>query len=365
MEYYIYITKNCNLSCQYCCGKNIIQNTKTNSIVTGQKSLSNTIKYIISDSIKNMHKDNTIVFYGGEPLLNQGDIIKVIKNTYDKNNFRYLLYTNGLLLNNIDPFLLKHIDYLFVSIDGEESIHNNNRGQNTYEKIINNLNSIKSSFNGETVARLTITKESKVDQAVLSLINYFDNIFWQIVSSGNLINSEIFLNNYTHGISNLLNYWISNINNGIVKNLIPFQSIMTSILCDVQHRHLRCGCGSTLRVIDIEGNIHLCDEIMCDKKIKTEKYLINDNFNPEYWITEKLNQDCENCEIKYLCGGRCLHTMLSRPQEEFRFYCKLTNDTINQLRNVVPIAKEALIKNKIDINQFNTYLARNGTEQIP
>jgi organic radical activating enzyme len=46
----------------------------------------------------------TLIFYGGEPLLNQEFIKRLIEDTRG-NGLRYLLHTNGSLLNQIDRFV--------------------------------------------------------------------------------------------------------------------------------------------------------------------------------------------------------------------------------------------------------------------
>jgi len=364
MEYYIYITKSCNLSCRYCCGRTIIRRVTAGSRITKQKSISSTVDYILNDVRKNGHEENTIVFYGGEPLLNQEDIIEVIRCTQDRANLKYFLYTNGVLLDTMTPFLLANIDYIVVSIDGEESLHNKNRGKNTYTQVMNNVKSISTCFKGETIARLTLTKDSKVDEAVFSLTDTFNHIFWQIENSGST-NMGHFAENYKKGVANLLAWWISHVQNGWVPNLVPFQAITSSIILGRRHTHFRCGFGHTLKVIDTDGDVHLCDEIMCDPELKADNYMIKDGFEPDDWIVEKLSAECNNCDVRYICGGRCAHMLLAYPHKKIRLYCELTNNTISKINDVVPTIREALCNKRISLQQIDTYVSRNGTEQIP
>jgi len=64
-----------------------------------------------------------IAFYGGEPLLELDKILKVKKILDSYYNFKYIIYTNGLLLRNFIKFKDEVLDFKFiiVSIDGKKN----------------------------------------------------------------------------------------------------------------------------------------------------------------------------------------------------------------------------------------------------
>lgn len=366
MEYYIYITKDCNLSCKYCCGQGIRKAGMHG--LSKPKNIRKIAEYVLSNM--NAHEDeyNNVVFYGGEPLLNQGDIKRFIDLTDGCKNIKYCLYTNGMILDKMDDFLLNKIDYLFVSIDGEQAIHDQYRGVGTFEKIVSNIHKVKPKFKGEIIARLTITSETSVSNAVLSLVEWFDHIFWQLESSPDTSNLDQFKIRYKQDILALIQYWTKNIKMGVVKNIVPFQAIVSSILSNRQHYNLRCGCGTNLRVIDdIDSDIDN-ETYMCDELLGTKEFIINGKEKPDSkrWSCEELNSYCGTCDIKLICGGRCLKSLLFYPREKFLFYCDLTKFTIANLRNIaVPVIKKCLSNPGIKFEDLNTYVANHCTEEIP
>ncbi len=73
------------------------------------------------------HPNPYIMFFGGEPLLNQDllmEYIPWVNHQYPSEKFRLCLFTNGLALNDtlVDYFTSNHI-LLFVSLDGEYQTH--------------------------------------------------------------------------------------------------------------------------------------------------------------------------------------------------------------------------------------------------
>src|SRR5271157_4523862 len=175
MEYYVFVTRSCNLSCSYC----KVPGLKYKEMSPGQNNLEITklLKFIQSNKLD--ESNDFLVFYGGEPLLNQ-DFIKQILVNSNGTGIRYVLHTNGTLLDQIDPLILKKLNYLFVSIDGQKEIHDYYRGSGTYDLIIKNINAMKAKFEGKSLARMTYTPKTHLNSAVQTFLSSFDGVFWQI-----------------------------------------------------------------------------------------------------------------------------------------------------------------------------------------
>lgn len=68
----------------------------------------------------------------GEPLLE----IEKIKEIIDKIHVPFRMQTNGKLLDKIPFNYLKKIDKILISLDGDKERTNFNRGEETYEKVM-------------------------------------------------------------------------------------------------------------------------------------------------------------------------------------------------------------------------------------
>ena len=89
MEYYIITTKACNLGCVYCYRN---RDPRESDKPTAQLIL-NASKYIVSQP----HEEKRVTFHGGEPLLAQ-DVIKKMMSSMEGHGIKYILYSNGTLL---------------------------------------------------------------------------------------------------------------------------------------------------------------------------------------------------------------------------------------------------------------------------
>ena len=144
MEYYVYLTNDCNLMCKYC---SVLMDCKTFDIPLG-------ITYNIEDLISfigRTQKDRgdsqvDVYFFGGEPTLEFPSMQKNItelKNNLDNYNINIILHTNGLLLDSKLPqAILRQLDLITLSINYHEIPHFN-LGKGYFKKIINNALEIK------------------------------------------------------------------------------------------------------------------------------------------------------------------------------------------------------------------------------
>lgn len=119
MEYYIFISNNCNLNCSYC---SVLLKKETRNIPIEPVFSVEELNNFIDQTQRNNHdKIADIIFFGGEPTLNYPFIEKIIFSHYstcDKPyEYHYMLHTNGLLLGDIPDSILKHLDSVMLSIN--------------------------------------------------------------------------------------------------------------------------------------------------------------------------------------------------------------------------------------------------------
>jgi uncharacterized protein YdeI (YjbR/CyaY-like superfamily) len=116
---------------------------------------------LISKLKKLIKPEDTLIFYGGEPLLK----IDKIKEIMDNLDCKFYIQTNGKLLNLLpDEYLLK-LGKILISIDGTRERDIAGKGAGHYDLVMKNIDLIRSKgFNGEIVARMVITKPDVYEQ---------------------------------------------------------------------------------------------------------------------------------------------------------------------------------------------------------
>jgi MoaA/NifB/PqqE/SkfB family radical SAM enzyme len=153
------VTNKCNLNCVYCYRDQNIKREFTT------KEILDLIDKLVERGMR------YISLNGGEPLLRE-DLRQIIDRIKEKNIFCHLS-TNGLLVHkNID--ILKKVDSTALSLDGFASANDRNRGERSFEKIIDAIECLKKNkikYHIHTV--LTKNNKNAVDQ-MMRLAKEFD-----------------------------------------------------------------------------------------------------------------------------------------------------------------------------------------------
>ncbi|VVB74494.1 7-carboxy-7-deazaguanine synthase [Candidatus Tiddalikarchaeum anstoanum] len=360
MHFFLILTNNCNLKCKYCIGKEC-DNYFDNSINTNFEidyEIPDSINYTISDLKRFFENDKkpTIIFYGGEPLLEAGKIREVM----DSVNARFMLQTNGLLLRDLDDYVLRLHNVMF-SIDGVKEVTDNNRGVNVYDTIIENVKWLRAKgFKREVLARMTATPINDMYRDVKHLLTIFDSVHWQL-DAGFFpdYNEKKFgkwMAKYNREIKRLINWWVNEMKNGKVYKIYPFIGVVKSLLKN-EKKKLRCGAGHSQYAITTNGDIYACPVIAGIKEFKVGDIFRSD---PVSLKKVELSSPCTNCSIIDECGGRCLYANKTKLWGEgYKKVCENVKVFLSELKKAKPLIEE-LIKNKsikvsdFDFDEFNS-----------
>lgn len=162
LEFVIHTNYECNLACEYCYQNSI----KDKESILTRDAADRIIEFIAYCQTKRKPMETTIVFIGGEPLLNI-EIIEYMLKRFSSfiPNVCYSLITNGTLLDDTSVNLLKRYNFkcIQVTLDGSKLEHDNIRiyrgsGSGSYDIIIKNIEKYHSQL--ELCLNINLTKKN-------------------------------------------------------------------------------------------------------------------------------------------------------------------------------------------------------------
>lgn len=349
MHYHIILTERCNSRCKYCYEKSMkeFENGLENKWEFEDVPFNSEVS--ISDLKKFLKPEDTLIFYGGEPILMLDKIREIIDNI----NCKFCIQTNGKLINEIPISYLKKFNKILVSIDGDKFHTDYNKGEGTYEKVISNLKKIRKVFKGEIVARMTIAQNfSDFFMQVKHLIGLgiFNSVHWQIdagfyKNDFNFDKFSLFVKNYNKNVKLLVDWWLGEIKKGIVHKLYPFIGIFNSLYKNEPSK-LRCGSGYSNYTITTNGKLVACPIMNGIKTFYCGD--IKSGIKKEIHVVEP----CTSCNYLLICGGRCLYSNYAKlwPEEGQKLICNTVINLIEEIKRILPEIKEIINSNKVYCN---------------
>ena len=360
MHYHVILTKECNLFCSYCGG--------------GSDTPPREIQYSIADlkSFLSRDSDPVVEFYGGEPLLR----IKTMKDIMDAIPGRFVVQTNGLFLDRIEPQYLARLHSILVSLDGTKEVTDKERGKGVYDRVMHNLGLIRGrGFRGDLVARMTVVQGTNVCDNVRHLLRMglFDHVHWQLsfstfweVREDTEPGIEEWIVAYNSGISSLVDSWVYEMSRSHhVGGIVPFIGVMDSLLSGKKSR-LRCGSGIDFFTVMPDGRISVCP-VSLDFDFSVIGSIFG-SIPSSLCDVVTVGEPCASCDILDICGGRCL--FVNRSQELLRengysLICMTVRHLVRELRDALPQVQALIANRSINRSYFEYPELNNGCEIIP
>lgn len=298
-------TRGCNFRCIYCYEQDrpmINMDEKT------EKSILTFIK-------SNKHlKRLSVVWYGGEPLINFPTIERLSKAFLSMNiEYSAKMVTNGYLLSmeiaeKLEKLAVRNIQ---ITLDGPEAVHDKRRmlmgGQPTYRVIINNLKYLLSVNHS-----ITVDVRTNVDRRNMDEYNIFYQQFKTEVEDSRV-------NLYPGFVSDLLSSECvsqeHNISAGGYKAQFAIDifnnfGIEIKSFLPKYRRHSCVASKYWAFVIGPEGELYKCWRMVGNKQQEIGNvntgYIDMPKFS-RYLVGADYTQDkeCLDCEFITLCGGGC------------------------------------------------------------
>jgi putative peptide-modifying radical SAM enzyme len=376
MFFHVVLTNECNLQCKYCFGESLDDfDEEFGDDIEVDYDLPRKLNYDL-DLLKEFCRkdpDCVLTFYGGEPLLGIDTLRQIMDKVTPKH---FMIQTNGLLLDKLEPKYVNRFHTILVSIDGQEALTDHYRGKGTFRKVIDNLKLIKKNgFGGELIARMTIMEQTDIDKQVRWLLDNdefsFSSIHWQLNAGfwGNDYQRRNFeewtKTSYIPGVRELAGFWVDQMQQkGVVLKLYPLLGIAESLLHGEKNCLMRCGGGWINYAIQTDGYIIPCPTMWGMKKYYMGHIKDADPLKlPRLFVNEK---PCTQCAILGVCGGRCLYTNITKRwnNEAYSKVCHTVEQLIETVKGEIPRIQQLLQNKQIRLEAFD-YLKYNGCEIIP
>ena len=374
MYFHLILTDNCNLCCSYCRAKAFESDEgEAGSVqVEIDPNLPAELEVDLHQLYEFLKKDPTptLTFYGGEPLL-RADLIKRI--VLESPVQQFMIQTNGLLLDRLAPAIVNRFSTILVSVDGPEALTDTNRGTGTYTAVMDNVRKIRGSgYKNELIARMTVTEDTDIVNAVRWLAenpdNPFTSIHWQLDAnfSGDYHRrrfAEWVRRSYNPGIRTLVSEWVDHMElEGEVRRWYPFLDPVDDLLHGRKSR-LRCGSGYMNYSIMTDGHIAPCP-VMAGMS----RYYVGHitDADPLMLKTVDIGGECRECQIRDFCGGRCLYSNITRPwgTDERKLVCGTIENLHEALTSIIPRVQALIREGVISLSDF-VHEKYNGCEIIP
>ena len=374
MYFHLILTDDCNLCCSYCRAKAFqdLDESESEQALIIDEGLPVEPDYDLTVLNDFLRKDPsaTLTFYGGEPLLRADLIERIVRDAPVR---RFMMQTNGILLDRLPSEILNRFATVLVSLDGSRELTDANRGSGVYDRVMGNIRKIRAKgYTGELIARMTITENTDIVGAVGHLaLNpdfSFPSIHWQVDANfagdyslrrfGEWVQSI-----YNPGIRTLVDHWVDHMGaRGEVLRWYPFLDPMEDLLLGRESR-LRCGSGYTNYSIMTDGSIGPCPVM-----IGMSQYYVGhiSRSHPLELAEVPIRGECLDCGILTFCGGRCLYSNITQPwgKDGRRLVCGTVENLRDVLTGALPRVQNLIRDGIINAGDF-AHEKFNGCEIIP
>ena len=322
---YFILSEQCNLACKYCfLGNNNQEKRKRfkKENMSKQTAMDGILFFIKQLESANFDENSkpTILFYGGEPLLNFETLVFIVNKINElKKSCKVLekvefdLVTNGLLLNKQRLLKLNELGVnIGISIDGCNNETNKMRvdigGNFVFEKIIQKLDLAKS-LGVPVSLSVTLTQDSiKNKKDMLELVKKYNikGFGFNILMSDKNI-SDL---HYQKTSEFLIEMFKELRKLGIYEDRM-MRKVKSFAKSSVYFSDCAATSGRQI-VIAANGDVGICQGCLYDRKYFVTN-ILDENFNPttnEIWqrfrhLSPPEKNECQECEALGICGGGC------------------------------------------------------------
>ncbi len=320
------VAQDCNMRCSYCFAIAGTYGKPANKMA--QKTAFDAADFLLKHS--GQHQEVTLIFFGGEPLLNFDLIKATVRYAREEGQkvgkqVDFSLTTNGTVLTEDKiQFVCDNRIGVTVSMDGPPDVHDRNRrlmgGQESYRAVLPKaLALIRGHRTRPVGARATLTRGiPDLRRCLFHLLDlgFHEAGFSPVTSSdANHYLSEADLDsllNQFRELALLFRDW------ALDGRFLGFSNISNLVaeLYAGEVKRYPCGAGLGLMGVSSTGDLFLCHRLVeneeaflgsVEKGIEHER---RDLLLKRLHLGKKV--ECHSCWVRHLCAGGCYHEALER-----------------------------------------------------
>ncbi len=315
------IAHSCNLKCRYCYAsrEGYLLNYKT--VLMDLETAREGILCFLTESSYTAGRVN-IIFFGGEPLLNfkvlRESVIFAKKIGSDLSvDISFSVSTNGLLLDySVVEFLKRQGVRIIVSIDGDKTGHDRNRvfsnDLGSYDYVEVNLVSALRQYPSGITAKATVTPDNCDIEKIGSHFESLGINDWcyEIVCT-----DDTNQNNWTEksfsAYSDNFERFIDSLAEKLISGTDTGPAFIRDMLKKIEVRKymfIPCLMGRCNYVLTPENELYPCQRLVGKEACLTGSFTSDSYVLKEFDlapVTVFDKQGCNECWLRYLCGGGC------------------------------------------------------------
>lgn len=323
--FYLYPTYACNLRCSYC----FQDHSALKAAVISDECLQSafeTMDYLAEESPSK--ETPYFVIFGGEPLLKRKKQVEVIEKILQESNdrgWKPKIVSNGVDLEFYTDLLSKYnLEYIQVTVDGPESIHNRRRvsptSKGTFAPIIRGTQ--KAVDNGIKVA-IRINVDAENISSLPELAQFFIDQGWEgekLIVPYMAPMRDISCMEYEHrlpehvALHRIYDLYRNHSEMGVI-HLVGwvgaevFRKVLeTGQLPSPQFKF--CGGNMTRYCFDLNGDIYTCVDSAGIPEYRVGQFHPTLDIDEEVlgeWRTRTILEipECKHCNLAMVCGGGC------------------------------------------------------------
>jgi uncharacterized protein len=334
------VTDACNLSCDYCyCRSN--PNPPDSEKKMTPAMARRAIDFLLARS--GNYKTLTLVFFGGEPLLNFDLISDAVdyareKASQQNKKFNFAVTTNATLLSQpIIDFLAEKQISVTVSMDGAAKIHDRHRrflnGNPSYEIIFPKIkNLLQQMAKRPVAARVTVTEDTVDIQRTLK--HLLDMGFAE-AGFAPATTCDLRFQLQEDGMAALLDHFKALCDQFMElaqkDEVLGFTNLIDLLVLihEGDIKRYPCGAGSGLFCVDASGSLFLCQRLAGDLAAHMGDIDSGVDIGKAAAFRREVERDrelfCATCWVRHICAGGCYQEALVREgtlTAPNRHYCR-------------------------------------------
>lgn len=320
MEYYCYLTNDCNLNCEYC---SVLFDCQKNKIpLRLSYPLEELLSFIARIQTERDDPHIRLFFFGGEPTLEFGQMqamMEGVRDRFPNYDIKFILHTNGLLLERMPQAVTDGLSLVTLSFNYEKIPHHHLK-ESYFSKVMENLLAFREKSGVPFSARLTVTEKTSLYTEARMVSAFCEYVYFQIENCAAFHDPESFYQTYTFEVELLYRIWKEKLLAGTLENIIPFLSVLKQLLLPERDENaFGCGYNKHQIYIQTDGSCFSC----CDNVPEGQHHIGSLQTGIHFGSCQLAAHACGACPYRGLCLGRCgrMHREFSAAHVEE--YCRM------------------------------------------